>query len=1276
MSRGNLFANIEDKFRSADKEKIFKVALASLEDFFKAFEAVRQLEENFKFGTMVVGARLGVAGDRVVNSQEKELIDEVFGRVWKGPMEEIYDMVGADIQEGDYEIVKVITRVGNSVAMPYLYYILSFAYIDGKIEDDVAERLESLFSANILASLSQGVKEEALAPKTSEENEINADVPEKETAITDAKLMKLIAKLEKWYPEHKAFAMDSIDSTLRENCATYAKSQGITVEQLLNKIGFELITGDAVYELRGPAKYSPGNEPEVIKSKIASVIRRLNEAYPDRIIKRSVQNDFKNLAKDMSGVIQWLGYKDTKDFLTAYGFNYTIEKKTGRPASTSADEVIEELKRRYPDGPAFAKQSELIAANPDLSGKLKTLSNSAKQRFGMSFKDYLYEQGLLSEGGHSSPDYDIEEMRTRCEQFVQSIKARYPEGSWFYSVVSLIDSNDDLRDEYHRLKEVWRKVCDKPLSDILKEEGILCTQNTAEQQWEKAVSLIRDNRLQRGCASDISELIKDIPDIDYQILNKLSNDAFGKDAKEKLSELGLLTLKLRGSMFKTAQEKDREIAAIKRAVAAKKESGKFFASVAGFAKNSLGVTYDSYEKLNKRFMELFGMDATEYLVSNGVLISPEKMIMGLASNYKEHRAYPDLINFLTNESKKVGEIKADPAAKAKRHDRMYSVDSCSRILRIAETVGCTNYNVSVKELDHIPVGTKVNIVRDPYNPFSKTNIRVETADGIRLGVLFKEIEDVLTPVLDLGIAKVENGEIVVMDLSRRNSPVIVVAFDLVAKKSEASAIDSLADIPVSDNLLTETILAETISANTSEWYETKMVSLPQKMSGKEFKTDVTWLGEKRFQTAGGLWATETSYDIKSTYGAAVFRGFRSQVDEAIRFIKEVKGKEIEASETKTPDIYEFKIWNTIDKDCPDIVGKLLKKYPCLKMVAFYESRPSSGSVVFSEPGYDHVTDYEHVGYFDPKSEYNFVWEEDPTQDLQYKFHYLSTEESGRINYRFPYKKEWDAFDYVFSSGDGFSVVTGIKLPNEIIQLGDFAYSYSDYLEKITLPSTIQRIGARAFVECRNLAKPEFEGEGTNLKWLGNHLVSLETGELMLAWNTTEIPTDPMVKGIGSFVYMGLSASEITIPENIVFIRDGAFKNCKKLCTIRIIGAVPEMTSAAFEGCKKIDSIIVPNASIKDVNWLGMQCALIEGFVELMQSDSGISEEVSSGGNDYIKLHNDVIADYFYDDRSILTYVTDNELLSPKATKSILDKVTKEKKAGLISLIQKYKNDKL
>lgn len=165
MSRGNLFANIEDKFRSADKEKIFKVALASIRDFFDAFEAIEQLEDNYKFGTMVVGARIGVAGGGRLNSQEKELIDEIFGRVWKGSMEEVYEMVGANIRDDDYEMVKGITMSGNAVAMPYLYYILSFAYIDGKIEDGIAERLESLFSSNLLAGFFQSGMEEVTAQK-------------------------------------------------------------------------------------------------------------------------------------------------------------------------------------------------------------------------------------------------------------------------------------------------------------------------------------------------------------------------------------------------------------------------------------------------------------------------------------------------------------------------------------------------------------------------------------------------------------------------------------------------------------------------------------------------------------------------------------------------------------------------------------------------------------------------------------------------------------------------------------------------------------------------------------------------------------------------------------------------------------------------------------------------------------------------------------------------------------------------------------------------------
>lgn len=161
--RSNMFANIENKFEFADEEAITATALSSLGELFDAMGD--NFEDNAKFGTMVIGAKLGVAGDGVINAQEKALINEVFGKVWNGSMDDIYDMVGADIEESDYNMVQMLTQLGNTVAMPFLYYVLSFAYIDGEIEDDVAERLDGLFGMNLLADFIQSGQEEVPAPK-------------------------------------------------------------------------------------------------------------------------------------------------------------------------------------------------------------------------------------------------------------------------------------------------------------------------------------------------------------------------------------------------------------------------------------------------------------------------------------------------------------------------------------------------------------------------------------------------------------------------------------------------------------------------------------------------------------------------------------------------------------------------------------------------------------------------------------------------------------------------------------------------------------------------------------------------------------------------------------------------------------------------------------------------------------------------------------------------------------------------------------------------------
>lgn len=160
--RSNMFANIENKFEFATEKEIVDTALCSLAEF---IEATPNFSKGPKLSAIILGTRLGVVGDGIINSKEKMLINEVFGKIWKGSMEEIYDAVNSAIKEEDYDLVRLLTQLGNHVAMPFLYYVLSFAYIDGVFEDEVAEKLDGIFGINLLGEFLSSDLEEVPAPK-------------------------------------------------------------------------------------------------------------------------------------------------------------------------------------------------------------------------------------------------------------------------------------------------------------------------------------------------------------------------------------------------------------------------------------------------------------------------------------------------------------------------------------------------------------------------------------------------------------------------------------------------------------------------------------------------------------------------------------------------------------------------------------------------------------------------------------------------------------------------------------------------------------------------------------------------------------------------------------------------------------------------------------------------------------------------------------------------------------------------------------------------------
>lgn len=160
--RSNMFANIENKFKNLSEEAITGFAVVSLQQMFDALSGFPQEQ---LFFIALSGANLGVSGDGKLNEKEKKLIDNVFGPMWNGDMKDIYNYFNYETIEQNYKLVETAVQMGNSFAMPFLHYILSFAYIDGVFEDEVAKRLDGLFGMNLLAEFIQSGMESVPEPE-------------------------------------------------------------------------------------------------------------------------------------------------------------------------------------------------------------------------------------------------------------------------------------------------------------------------------------------------------------------------------------------------------------------------------------------------------------------------------------------------------------------------------------------------------------------------------------------------------------------------------------------------------------------------------------------------------------------------------------------------------------------------------------------------------------------------------------------------------------------------------------------------------------------------------------------------------------------------------------------------------------------------------------------------------------------------------------------------------------------------------------------------------
>lgn len=298
-------------------------------------------------------------------------------------------------------------------------------------------------------------------------------------------LARTLEKLEQYYPEHKTYAMDALCTQQRENCNKLSKKLGYeNVDAFLIAYGFEPIKGQAVIDLRKNVGITPGNEPALIKTRVDNSIKSLNEFYPDHVIEGALQSQHKNLAQTLAALWQWMGYTSMEDMLAAYGFTYIA--KAGRKPSVDPEAIIAELKNRYPEGTTMTA-GEIKKANPDL--KIKSVENQAKELFGMSFGNYLLEQGII-----------LGVKRKTAEELAAESKASYAESLKGFDILiqkallgwkPLPMSADMLFEEFKLSKAISKKRYNNALKELdideethLRELGVLADNNTDNELRE------------------------------------------------------------------------------------------------------------------------------------------------------------------------------------------------------------------------------------------------------------------------------------------------------------------------------------------------------------------------------------------------------------------------------------------------------------------------------------------------------------------------------------------------------------------------------------------------------------------------------------------------------------------------------------------------------------------------------------------------------------------------------------------------------------------------
>lgn len=178
-----------------------------------------------------------------------------------------------------------------------------------------------------------------------------------------------------------------------------------------------------------------------------------------------------------------------------------------------------------------------------------------------------------------------------------------------------------------------------------------------------------------------------------------------------------------------------------------------------------------------------------------------------------------------------------------------------------------------------------------------------------------------------------------------------------------------------------------------------------------------------------------------------------------------------------------------------------------------------------------------------------------------------------------------------------------KIPEDVLEIGSYAFAGCDGLREIELSSTMKKIGSGAFSECTSLTEftipDSVEEIGSNpfrncvsLKKFHispdqpkfcdiDEVLFDKTKNSLIAFpynyrsNQYEIPEG--VKEIGAYAFAGCNnLSELKIASTVQVVGDHAFEYCSYLSTLVFPEGLLSIGKSAFSGCDGIERFSIPS----------------------------------------------------------------------------------------------------